>query len=169
MHLIKQLSIVFVVCVVILMGWCVVFGVEEETKEGAAKIENSWALEVPELPGSELLAKYGLSFHAFQTTFEETRLASRAPIDSRTAIGVPGTIPLDFNWMMFCRYSEFGMLFTVATDEGEKNPYVLDNFRQVCPEGWLPGCISTWDHQGIHYQVSVIMVPGEPQPFECPH
>ena len=58
------------------------------------------------------------------------------------------------------------MVFSLASQAGELRPYTLDNFRQVCPEGWLPGCVSRWDHEGIEYQVSVIMVPHQPEPID---
>ena len=132
----------------------------------AVESGSDWAEKLPEPPTLQQSAGLGLGPYAFQTAFEEAHLASYAPVNTQTAIGIPGTVPLPFGYVMRSRYSEFDLTFSLETEEDQIRPYTLADFYQKSPGDWLPGCISTWNHGGIDYEVSVIVVPNDPQPID---
>lgn len=127
----------------------------------------TWGTRVSPPPNDAQRERFGYQPLDYQTTFYEANLGRHAPINNQTTIGIPGTVPLPFSYLMRARYSEFDLRFGLLSDDGtEVLPYVLDNFKQESPGGWMPGCINQWDHQGVHYSVSVIVVPNDPQPFD---
>jgi hypothetical protein len=132
----------------------------------AAASAEGWATPVPPPPSAEQAAKFGFKPLDYQTTFKEARPDTHAPINNQTAVGVPGTVPMGFNYLTRLVYSEFEVNFTVQTDKGEKRPYMLPNFKQTSPGGWLPGAVSEWDYDGIHYELTYIMIPNDPQPVD---
>ena len=101
----------------------------------------------------------------FQTSFEEARLGAYAPVNSQTSIGLPGVVPIAYSNLMRLRGSEFELLFEMG-DDGPREPWLREGFRQRSPEDWLPGCVSEWDAEGVHYEVGLIMVPNDPQPVD---
>ena len=137
-----------------------------EHEKNADTVE-AWGTRVSPPPNDAQRERFGYKPLDFQTTFNEAHLGRHAPINNQTAVGIPGTVPLAFSYLMRARYSEFDMRFGLLSDDGEEiRPYILDNFKQESPCGWMPGCINQWDHGGIHYNVSVITVPNDPQPFD---
>ncbi len=103
----------------------------------------------------------------FETTFWELRPGRLAPINTRTAVGVPGWPVIGFGYLMRARYSEFEMRFSALGKDGEeRSPHILSNFHQVSPADWLPGVVSEWDDDGVHYRVSYIVVPNDLQPMD---
>ena len=136
-------------------------------REKKTEANGSWGTHVPPPPDDAQRERFGYAQLDYQTTFCEAYLGRHAPINNQTAIGIPGFVPLAFSYLMRVRYSEFDMRFSILSDDEKTlRPHVLDNFKQESPCGWMPGCINQWDHDGVRYSVSVIMVPNNPQPFD---
>jgi hypothetical protein len=154
------------VLISIVMGYLII-GSGFSISAAAGGSAEGWATPVPPAPSAEQRAKFGFKPLDYQTTFYENMAGGKfAAINNQTAIGVPGTVPLPFSYVTRVRYSEFDMAFKMETDKGEAWPYILPNFKQTLPNGWMPGCITDWDYDGVHYQLSVIMVPNDPQPID---
>ncbi len=135
--------------------------------EKDADANEAWRTRVPSPPSDAQRERFGYEPLDYQTTFCEAHLGRHAPINNQTAIGIPGCVPLPFSYLMRGRYSEFDLRFGLLSDDGTENrPYVLDNFKQESPGGWMPGCINQWDNRGVRYRVSVITVPNDPLPFD---
>ena len=101
---------------------------------------DNWAVKVPSPPDAEQREAFGYGMFDYQTTFCEAHLGSHAPVNNQTSIGVRGTVPLPFNYLMRSRYSEFDMVFGILGPDGrEVRPYVLEDFAQTSPGDWLPG------------------------------
>ena len=105
----------------------------------------TWGTRVSPPPNDAQRERFGYQPLDYQTTFYEANLGRHAPINNQTTIGIPGTVPLPFSYLMRTRYSEFDLRFGLLSDNGtEILPYVLDNFKQESPGGWMPGCINQW-------------------------
>lgn len=102
----------------------------------------------------------------YHTSFEEGEPGRNAGPINQTSVGIPGFPVTAIGHQMRLRYSEFEMRFRVLDGGAEKLLYVQPNFRQRSPGGWLPGAVSEFDSNGIHYTISYIVAPSDPQPID---
>ena len=102
----------------------------------------------------------------YQTSFEEGEPGRNAGPINQTAVGIPGFPVMAIGHQMRLRYSEFDLRFRVVDGDSEKPLYVQSGFKQRSPGGWLPGAVTEFDHNGIHYRISYIVAPSNPQPID---
>lgn len=102
----------------------------------------------------------------YQTSFEQGEPGRNAGPVNQTAAGVPGFPVMAIGHQMRLRYSEFDLRFRVVDGGVEKTLYTQPNFRQHCPDGWLPGAITEFDHKGVHYRIGYVVAPSSPQPID---
>lgn len=102
----------------------------------------------------------------FQTSFEEGWPGRNAGPINQTALGIPGFPVTAIGHQMRVRYSEFELRWRIVDGQSESPLYIQPNFRQRSPEGWLPGAITEFDHDGIHYRIGHIVSPASPQPVD---
>ncbi len=102
----------------------------------------------------------------YNTSFEEGYPGRNAGPINQTSVGIPGFPVTAIGHQMRVRYSEFDLRFRVLDGGSEKRLYVQPNFNQHSPGGWLPGAISEFDTNGVHYTISYIVAPGSPQPLD---
>jgi len=126
-------------------------------------VENAPVEHVP--PKRLSFADYGPNH--FETTFWELRPQRLAPKNCYTGVGMPGWPVTGFGSAMRARYSEFDIRFTLKSNSGaETLPLEQASFKQHSPGEWLPGIVSEWDANGIHYRVTFITAPNEPKPID---
>ena len=128
--------------------------------------QDDWSVKVPSPPSAKVQLQYGYTFFDYQSSFDQAQVGLTAPINRQTSIGVYGFIPMAYDYTMRVRYSEMIVRFEMLTDKGLRLPYVMPGFDQKCVADWLPGCVSQWNHEGIDYQVGVLMVPNDPLPVD---
>ena len=102
----------------------------------------------------------------YHTSFEEGFPGRNAGPINQTSVGVPGWPVTAIGHQMRLRYSEFDLRFRVVDGDSEKRLYTLPGFKQTSPGGWLPGAITEFDHNGVHYRVGYIVAPNDPQPVD---
>ncbi|MHB1462638.1 MAG: hypothetical protein ACYC1M_15220 [Armatimonadota bacterium] len=102
----------------------------------------------------------------YQTSFEEGYAGRNAGPINQTSVGIPGWPVMAIGNQMRLRYSEFDLRFRVVDGDTEKRLYILPNFKQTSPSGWLPGAITEFDYNGVHYRIGYIVAPGKLQPVD---
>jgi len=106
----------------------------------------------------------------FETTFWELRPRRLAPRNTYTGVGVPGHPLIGFGSAMRARYSEFDMRFTLRENDSQESlPFNVAGFKQYSPGDWLPGIVSEWETDQIHYKVTFISVPTDAKPVDLYH
>lgn len=97
----------------------------------------------------------------FETSFEECAPGRNSAANEWSAFGIEGD--KDFNAMgrdLHVRYPVFDLVFRLFEGEKEIKPDTDDSFRLGLMNNRIPAIWGSWIHDGLHYTVTVMTVPG---------